>query len=101
MEVGVVTPKNLKLNKRLEAWHESCGLLCGMPTLWERTMRVKYLNLGIAVTAALSALSSGAFAALCPAGGAAGSTLDAYIALGAGGCQIGDKTFSNFVYNGA
>jgi hypothetical protein len=63
-------------------------------------MRVKYLNLGIAVTAALSALSSGAFAALCPAGGAAGSTLDAYIALGAAGCQIGDKTFSNFVYNG-
>jgi len=63
-------------------------------------MRVKYLNLGIAVTAALSALSSGAFAALCPAGGAVGSTLDAYIALGAAGCTIGDKTFSNFVYNG-
>jgi hypothetical protein len=35
-----------------------------------------------------------------PAGGAVGSTLDAYIALGAAGCQIGDKTFSSFSYNG-
>ena len=63
-------------------------------------MRAKTGILGVVAAAALSTVSNGAFAGLCPAGGAVGSTLDAYIALGAAGCQIGDKTFSNFSYNG-
>ena len=63
-------------------------------------MRAKTGILGVVAAAALSTVSNGAFAGLCPAGGAVGSTLDAYIALGAVGCQIGDKTFSNFSYNG-
>src|SRR5712671_1330865 len=61
-------------------------------------MMTKSLMAGALVSLATVAVTGGAYAAPCPAGGAAGSTLDAYIALGATGCTIGDKTFSNFVY---
>jgi hypothetical protein len=64
-----------------------------------RMMR-KSLMAGALVSLATVAVSGGAHAAACPAGGAPGSTMDAYIALGATGCQVGDKTFSNFSYNG-
>jgi PEP-CTERM motif len=63
-------------------------------------MMMKSLMAGALGSLAAVAVTGGAHAALCPAGGAVGSTLDAYIALGAAGCQIGDKTFSNFSYNG-
>lgn len=57
-------------------------------------MQVKYLNLGIAVTAALSVLSSGAYAAPCTQG-----ALTTYLAGGANaGCTVTDKTFSNFSF---
>src|SRR6266550_4242394 len=46
-------------------------------------MMTKSLMAGALVSLATVAVTGGAHAAPCPAGGAVGSTLDAYIALGA------------------
>ena len=53
------------------------------------------MRLSVLVVMGLAALGSVASAApLCVAGG----TMASYVALGVGGCKIGDKLFSNFFY---